>query len=81
MQVTLIKIPNSGDMEPEGTTFSRQTGPSVKGWGHKPIQKTFDLKLFFSKRIAGTKFVQSLKEWLTCEWPNLGSIPWAGMNR
>jgi hypothetical protein len=30
MQMTLAKMPNSGDMEPEEATFCFQGGPSVE---------------------------------------------------
>jgi hypothetical protein len=39
-----------------------QTGPSVEGWGHQPTYNTFDPKLVLSKRNAGTKMEQRLKE-------------------
>jgi hypothetical protein len=68
-------MPERGDMEPEETTSSSQTGLPVEEWGHQPTYKTFDPKLLLSKRNAGTKVEQRLKE-----WPNLGSIPWAGTN-
>jgi hypothetical protein len=57
-------MPNSGDIEPEETTSSTQTGPSVERQGHQPTYKTFNPKLLLSKRNAETKMEQRLKEWL-----------------
>jgi hypothetical protein len=55
MQVTLAKMPNRGNIEPKETTSSSQTGSPVDRWRHKSTYKTFDPKLFLSKRNAGTK--------------------------
>jgi hypothetical protein len=41
--------------------------------------QNFEPELFLSKRNAGTKMEQRLKERLAIYWPNLGSIPWAGI--
>jgi hypothetical protein len=56
MWVSLAKMPQSKDMEPE-TTSSSQTGPWVDGWGHQPIYKTCNPKLL-QKRNAGSKMEQ-----------------------
>jgi hypothetical protein len=80
MQVTLAEMPNSKNMEPEETTSSSQTGLPVEGWGYQSTYKTFDPKLLLSKRNAGTKMEQRLKEWQTSDHPNLKSIPCAGTN-
>jgi hypothetical protein len=79
-QVTLAEMPNSGDMEPEETTSSSQTGPPVEGWGHQLTYKTLDPKLVLSQRTAGTKMEQRLKEWPTSDWPILRPIPWTDTN-
>lgn len=39
MEMTLAERPNSGEIEPEGTTSSRQTWPPVESGGHIPILK------------------------------------------
>jgi hypothetical protein len=65
MQVTLAKMPNSENMEPEDTICRSQTGAPLEGWEKRPTYKTFDLKLFLSKTNAGTKMKEKLKEWLT----------------
>jgi hypothetical protein len=61
--------------EPEETTSSRWTGPQVKGQDYKP-SSIFDPELFLSKRSAGTKNGQRLKEGMYSDWLNLGSISW-----
>ena len=71
-------MPNSGETEPEETTSGRKTGPPVQGWGHTLIFRYFYPTLFVSKRNAGTKMEQRLKERPSSDWPNLGSIPWVG---
>jgi hypothetical protein len=48
--------------------------PPVKGWGHQPTFKNFDLELFLSKRNSGTKMEQRLKEWPSSDRPNLESV-------
>ena len=58
MWVTLAEMPNSGDMEPEETTSSSQTGPPTGEWGHQPSYKTFYPKLLLSKGNSGTKMDQ-----------------------
>lgn len=45
MQVILMKMPNSGNMESEETTSSSQSGLTVEGWGYQPAYKTFGPKL------------------------------------
>jgi hypothetical protein len=72
--MTLTKMPNSGEMKPEETTSSRLTEPPVEGSGHQPTFKSFDPELILSKRIAGTKMKQRLKERPASDWPNLRSI-------
>ena len=74
--MTLAKMPNSGDIEPEETTSSTQTGPSVERQGHQPTYKTFNPKLLLSKRNAET---EGVAEWST-DQPNLGSILQVGTN-
>jgi hypothetical protein len=78
MRVTLAEISNSGEMEPEETTSRSYTWPPLEGWGHQPTFKFCEPELFLSKRNAGTKMEHRLKEWPTNDWPNMGSIPWAG---
>jgi hypothetical protein len=68
---------NRVEMEPEETSSSKQTRPPVEGWGHQPIFKIFDPKLNLFKRNSGTKMEQRLKERLSSDRPNLGSIPLA----
>jgi hypothetical protein len=63
MWVILNKMPNSGEIEPEETTSSSQTGLSVERWRHQHTFKIFNPELFLSKRNAGTKMEQRLKEW------------------
>jgi hypothetical protein len=48
-------MPNSRDMEPEGTTSRSQTRPSVADWPHQPTYKTFKTKLLLFKRNSGIK--------------------------
>jgi hypothetical protein len=74
--VTLAEMSNSGEMEPEEPTSSRQTGPPVEVWQHQPTFKTFDSDLFLSKRNVETKMEWRLKEWPTSGWPNWGYISW-----
>jgi hypothetical protein len=62
MEVTLAEILNIWDMEPEETTSSSQIGSTVEGWRHQPTYKTFEPKLVLSKRNAGTKMEQRVKE-------------------
>jgi hypothetical protein len=76
--MTLAKMLNSGEIETEETTSSRQTGSPVEGWDHQPTFKMFDPELFLSKRNVGTKMEQRLKERLSNDLPNLGPIPWVG---
>ena len=38
-KVTLEEMSNCWDMEPEETTSSSQTGPTVEGWRHQPTLK------------------------------------------
>ena len=76
--MTLAEMPERGDMEPEETTSSSQTGLPVEEWGHQPTYKTFDPKLLLSKRNAGTKMEQRLNERLSIDQPNLGFIPRKG---
>ena len=77
MGMTLAKIPNSGEMEPEETTSSREIGPPVEVWSHQPTFKLFDPELLLSKENTGTKLEQRLKERSSSDRPNFGSIPWA----
>lgn len=60
--MTLAKMCNSEDMEPEETTPWSQAGAPVEGTGHQPNCKTFDLKFGLSKRIVETKMEQRLRE-------------------
>lgn len=39
VRMTLAKISNSREKEPEETTSSRETWPSVGGWGHTLMSK------------------------------------------
>jgi hypothetical protein len=80
MQVTLAKMLNSGDIEPEVTTSSSQAEHPVEGWGHQTTYKTFDPKLTLSKTNAGTKMEQRVNEWLTSDRPIWRPIPLAGTN-
>lgn len=52
----------------------------MEKWGPHHTYKTFNPKLFLPKRNAGTKMEQRLKNGPTSDWPNLGSILWAGTN-
>ena len=56
--MTLAKMPNSGEMEPEETTSNRWKELPVEGWGHSPTFKIFDPELLLSKRNAVTKVEQ-----------------------
>jgi hypothetical protein len=47
----------------------------VERWSHPTIFKISDTKLFLSKRNAGTKTEEKLKERLYTDCPNLGFIP------
>lgn len=62
MMVTLEEMLNCWDMEPEGTTFSSQTGPPVEECVHHPTYKTFDTKSVLYKISAGTKIEQRVEE-------------------
>jgi hypothetical protein len=63
MQVTLAEMSNSGEMDSEEAIISHsQTSPQLERWGHQTIYKTFNSKLLLSKRNAGTKMGQRLKE-------------------
>jgi hypothetical protein len=48
MKVTLAENLAVGAMGPEMTTFFSQAVLSVKGWGHQPTHKKFDLGNFLS---------------------------------
>ena len=48
----------------------------MEGWGHQLTYKIFYPKLLLPERNAGTKMEQRLKEWLTGDGSNLGSISW-----
>jgi hypothetical protein len=80
MWVALAEMSNSRYMEPEETTSSSQTGSLGKEWDHQPTYKIFSPKLLLSERNEGTKMEQRMKERLSSDQPNLGSIPWAGTN-
>ena len=73
--MTLDEIHNGEKMEPEESTSSIYTGSPLEGWGHLPIFKIFDSELFLSKRNAGTKVEQRLKERPSSEQADLGPIP------
>jgi len=76
MQVTL-EMPNSWDMglkrPPPGARQDYQ-------WRDGDTYKTFNPKLILSKRNAGTKLEQRLKEQLTSDRSILRPIPWVGTN-
>jgi hypothetical protein len=55
MWVTLGKVPNNEDMEPEETTSSR-------GIGTPTYLKIFNPKLFLSRRNSGTKVEHTLEK-------------------
>ena len=75
MGMTLAKMPNSGEMELEKATSSRQTWPTIEARGYLPIFKFFNPELFLSKENAGIKMEQRLKETASSDWSNFGSIP------
>jgi hypothetical protein len=52
---------------------------SMEWWGQLPTYKTFNPKLFLSNRNVGTKNGAEIEE-MASDLPNLGSIPWAGIN-
>jgi hypothetical protein len=60
-------MPNSGEKESKETTSSSQAGSPVERWGHQVTYKFLDPMLFMSKRNAGIKMEQRLKEWLTSD--------------
>jgi hypothetical protein len=62
VRVTIAEMTNSGNLETEEITYSSQTGPQVEEWRHQTTYKTFNAKLILSKRNAGTKLEQRLKE-------------------
>ena len=44
--MTLVQMPNSGEMKPEETTSGRQTGPQVEKQVHQTTFKYFNPELF-----------------------------------
>jgi hypothetical protein len=46
--------------------------------GCHPIVKISDLKVLLSKRTSGIKMKKRLRERLSSDWPNLGSISRGG---
>jgi hypothetical protein len=70
-------MPNTGEMRPEESTPAVRKAPST-GKESPTHHQNLLFKLFLSKRKAGAKIEQRLKEWLTSNLPNLGFIPWVG---
>jgi hypothetical protein len=56
MWVTLAKMSNFGDMNPEKTITSSQKESPLEEWEHQPTYKVFDLKLVLSKEIQGQRW-------------------------
>ena len=74
--MTLAEMPNSGEMKLEGTPPVDRHSPQLRQGAMYPSSKFFDPELFLSKRNAGTKMEQRLKERPSRDGPNLGST-WA----
>ena len=76
MGMILVKMSNSGEMEPEETKnhlHSIDIMPSCC-MGPPTIFKIFVPELFLSKRNAEIKMEQRLKGKPSSDWHNLGSI-------
>lgn len=56
------------------STFSRKTGYQEEGGDYHPTLKKSDPELSLSKRIAGGKIEKGLRERMSSDQPNLGSI-------
>jgi hypothetical protein len=59
MGMTLAKMPNSREIEPEQNTFSRYTWPPVEGWSHPLISK------FFNPELSKLHHTTSLEKHIT----------------
>ena len=83
MELTLAKMRNDGEKEPEETTSRIWAELPVEEWGHLPKFTFLSPEFFLYKGNAGTKMEQRLekkkKERKTSrDLPNLGSIPCTG---
>jgi hypothetical protein len=63
--VTLSKMTNSRDMEPEETTSSSWAGPPVDGWGHQPTLQFLTLNYSCLKVMQVQKWSRDQKN----GWP------------
>jgi hypothetical protein len=75
---TLDEMPDSRERELIESISSRKTGHQVEGSGCHPTVTNSDPELFLSKRTVGTKLEESLRERMSSNRPNLGSISRGG---
>ena len=76
MVVNLTKMPNSGERELE-------EGPKWRGEVTSPQSRFLTQNCSYLKRTVGTKMEKRLKERLSSDQPNVGSISrqWGGAPR
>jgi len=60
--MTLAEMPNSGEMEPEKNTSSRETGHQVEVWNHQPTFKILTQTCSCLKEMQGQKWSRDRRE-------------------
>lgn len=61
VEVTLTKMHNGGEMEPDETTYNNKPWLPTERLSYQPTFKIIDTELFLSKRSSETKLKQRLE--------------------